>query len=71
MTNTVNSRERRETQQPEMNAENHNLRKLFRSDIPTFMRPVPSLRLANDAALCDSYSRKQKPRFFFLSSGEL
>lgn len=37
----------------------------------TLILPVPSLRLAKDAALCDSYSRKQKPRFFFLSSGEL
>lgn len=39
--------------------------------IVTLVRPVPNLRLANEAALCDSYSRKQKPRFFFLSSGEL
>lgn len=37
----------------------------------TFIRPVPNLRFANEAALCDSYSRKQNPRFFFLSSGEL
>lgn len=37
----------------------------------TFILPVPSLRLANEAALCDSYSRKQNPLFFFLSSGEL
>ena len=37
----------------------------------TFTREVPKRRLAREAALCDSYSRKQKPRFFFLSSGEL
>lgn len=37
----------------------------------TLIRPVPSLLLASEAALCDSYSRKQKPLFFFLSSGEL
>lgn len=37
----------------------------------TFILPVPKRRFANDAALCDSYSRKQKPLFFFLSSGEL
>ena len=37
----------------------------------TFILPVPSLLLANDAALWESYSKKQKPLFFFLSSGEL
>lgn len=37
----------------------------------TLMRPVPNLLFANEAALWESYSRKQKPRFFFLSSGEL
>lgn len=37
----------------------------------TFILPVPSRRFASEAALCDSYSRKQNPRFFFLSSGEL
>lgn len=37
----------------------------------TFTRPVPRRLLARDAALWDSYSKKQNPLFFFLSSGEL
>lgn len=44
---------------------------LISNEIITLIRPVPSLRFASEAALCDSYSRKQNPRFFFLSSGEL
>ena len=36
-----------------------------------FTRPVLRRRLASDADLCESYSRKQKPRFLRRSSGEL
>lgn len=35
----------------------------------TFTLPLINLRLAWAAVLWSSYSRKQKPRFFFLSSG--
>ena len=38
----------------------------------TFIRPVESRRLASEADLWVSYSKKAKPLFFFLaSSGEL